>query len=208
MEKKNRDRKIATVEITSTALMTAIICILAPIAIHIPVSPVPITLATFAIYFMTYILGMKMSVIAVIVYLLLGAAGLPVFGSYSGGIARLFAAAGGYMWGYIPMAAVEGYFVDHLPEKRAVQIGGMILATLACYLPGTMWLSAQLHMNFIAGLGVGVIPYIPGDTVKIIITILVAPEVKRRLMKSGVLPQAVRAKVNAPDGDGAGESQN
>ncbi len=206
MENRNKDRKITTLEITSTALMTAIICILAPVAIQIPVSPVPITLATFAIYFMTYILGMKMSVIAVIVYLLLGAVGLPVFGGYSGGVSRLFAAAGGYMWGYIPMAAVEGYFVDRLPDKRAVQILGMILATLACYLPGTIWLSAQLNVSFVAGLGTGVLPYIPGDTVKIIVTMLVAPEVKKRLAKGGVLPQTVKAKARAGADDSVSDS--
>ena len=73
---------------TTTALMTAVICILAPISIPIPVSPVALTLCTFAIYLTAYILPPRQALASVGLYLLLGAVGLPVFSGYGGGISR------------------------------------------------------------------------------------------------------------------------
>ena len=74
-----------TTELTRIALMAAVLCVLAPISIPIPVSSVALSLATFAIYLMAYILKPKQALASVSLYLLLGAAGLPVFAGYLGG---------------------------------------------------------------------------------------------------------------------------
>ena len=75
-------------------LMAAVICILGPISLAIPISPVPISLGSMAVYFVVSVLGMKRGTISVIIYMLLGFAGLPVFSGFSGGAGKLFANCG------------------------------------------------------------------------------------------------------------------
>lgn len=77
--------------LTMTALMTAVICIFAPISIPIPVSPVALTLGTFAMYLTAYVLPPRQALAAIGLYLLLGAAGLPVFSGYTAGLSRFAA---------------------------------------------------------------------------------------------------------------------
>ena len=87
--------------IVSIALMTAVICVISPFAIAIPVSPVPISLATFAIYLTVIILGWEDGTISVLVYVLLGFAGAPVFTGFTGGAGKVLGPTGGYIIGYI-----------------------------------------------------------------------------------------------------------
>ena len=82
-------------------LMTAILCLIAPVSILLPISPVPVSLGTLAIYFVSLVLGRKKSVICVSLYLLLGFAGLPVFTGFTGGVGKLLGPTGGYMIGYL-----------------------------------------------------------------------------------------------------------
>ena len=73
-----------------TAIMAAIICVCAPFSIPVPGLLVPISLATFAVYLAGGVLGAKRGALAVLVYILIGAVGLPVFSGFSGGLAKLF----------------------------------------------------------------------------------------------------------------------
>ena len=83
------------------ALFTAITCILAPLSIPIPISPVPITLTNLVLFISLYILSWKEALISYILYLLLGICGLPVFSGFSGGIGKLAGPTGGYLAGFI-----------------------------------------------------------------------------------------------------------
>lgn len=105
------------------ALMTAIICVIAPFAIIIPISPVPISLATFAIYLTIIILGWKDGVISVVLYVFLGFAGAPVFTGFTGGAAKILGPTGGYIIGYIFLAFIEGAFVDGARKTRPYEEG-------------------------------------------------------------------------------------
>lgn len=78
-----------TRKLTLIGLMSALLCILGPLSIPLPVSPVPITLTNFAVYIIVYILGMRSGTVSVLIYLCLGTAGLPVFSAFSGGLAKL-----------------------------------------------------------------------------------------------------------------------
>jgi len=80
---------------------------------------------------------------------------------------------------------IVGFFVDHFPGKVALHIVGMVLGLAICYIFGTVWLAGQLNMTFVAGLGVGVIPYLPGDAVKIIFTALIGPKLRREIYRLG-----------------------
>lgn len=171
--------KMTTAQMTVTALMTAITCILGPMALPIPVSPVPISLTNLVIYFMAYILGMKLSTISYIVYLLLGIVGLPVFSGFSGGLAKVAGPTGGYLVGFIFLALIAGFAVEKFPGKLYIHAIGMVIGTAICYIFGTVWLSGQLGRTFVEGLSVGVIPYLPGDAVKIILALILGPQIKK-----------------------------
>lgn len=173
-----------TKNMTVIGLMTAVICIVAPFSIPIPLSPVPITLTNFMIFIAVYILGMKSASICVILYLILGAVGLPVFSSFSGGLAKLAGPTGGYLAGFFLIAVIQGFFIEHFPRKKYAAIPGMIIGMAVCYTFGTAWLAWQTEQSFIAALAIGVLPYLPGDAVKIITAAIAGPKLRAAVRQS------------------------
>ncbi|MGI6096185.1 MAG: biotin transporter BioY [Lachnospiraceae bacterium] len=170
---------LTTYQLTLIAVMTAITCILGPLSIPLPFSPVPISFTNLAIYFTVFVLGMKLSTVSCVIYLLIGLVGIPVFSGFSGGFAKLAGPTGGYLIGFIFLALIAGFFIERFPGKLNMAVIGMILGMAVCYLFGTVWLSRQLSVNFFAGLSIGVIPYLPGDAIKIIIAALIGPTLRR-----------------------------
>ncbi|MBR2263835.1 MAG: biotin transporter BioY, partial [Firmicutes bacterium] len=119
-------------------------------------------------------------------YMLLGAIGVPVFAGYSAGAAALVGPTGGYLLGYLPLAVLTGWFADHYSDIFSLVVG-MVLGTAILYALGTLWLAKQLQMSFREGLAAGVIPFIPGDAAKIVITVLLGPLLKNTLKKAGYM---------------------
>ena len=167
------------------ALMVGVTCILGPLAISIPISPVPISLTNLAVYFAVYVLGMKRGTFSYCLYLLIGLIGLPVFSGFTGGPGKLLGPTGGYLIGFVFMAVCCGFFVEK-SSHRAIHIAGMIVGTAVCYLFGTAWLAHLTGMTFQAALGAGVIPFIPGDLAKIIIAAAAGPVLRSRLRQAGL----------------------
>ena len=163
------------------AMMTAITCILAPLSIPIPVSPVPISLTNLVLLISVYILGWKDASISFIIYLLLGLAGLPVFSGFSGGLGKIAGPTGGYLAGFIFMTGIAGLAVDIFSGKRLPAVIGMALGTAVAYAFGTAWLAIQMDLTFISALSIGVLPYLAGDTLKIILAVIAGPMLKKRL---------------------------
>lgn len=168
------------------ALMAAVTCILGPLSLNIPVSPVPISFTNLAVYFTVYVLGMKRGTISYLIYLLIGLAGIPVFSAFTGGPGKLFGPTGGYLIGFIFMALICGFFIEKWPSKLYLHFIGMVLGTAVCYLFGTVWLAYQANMGFYAALASGVIPFIVGDLVKIIIALLAGPAIRQQLKRAGL----------------------
>ena len=156
-------RSTHTYAMVTTAFMAAVTCILAPLSI--PIGPVPISLTNLAIYLS--------------LYLLIGLAGLPVFSGFSGGIGKLAGPTGGYIIGFIPMAIIAGIIIDHF-RKRWIQLLGMIIGTAVCYVFGTAWFCMQAGYTVSAALAVCVIPFIPGDLVKMVIALTIGPVIRQR----------------------------
>ena len=163
------------------AMMTAITCILAPLSIPIPVSPVPISLTNLVLLISVYILGWKDASISFIIYLLLGLAGLPVFSGFSGGLGKIAGPTGGYLAGFIFMTVIAGLAVDIFSGKRLPAVIGMALGTAVASAFGTAWLAIQMDLTFISALSIGVLPYLAGDTLKIILAVIAGPMLKKRL---------------------------
>ena len=170
------NQRIKTKQMVLIALMTAVTCVLGPLSIPLPFSPVPISLTNFAIFLAIFVLGMKNGTISFIIYLLLGAVGVPVFSSFRGGLQVLAGPTGGYLIGFIFLALIMGFALDHFDRKLLPTIIGMIIGMVVCYAFGTVWLAKLLSLSFKEGLMMGVIPYLPGDAAKIIIAAIVGPK--------------------------------
>ena len=115
------NQKIRTKQMVLIALMTAVTCVLGPLSIPLPFSPVPISLTNFAIFLAIFVLGMKSGTISFIIYLLLGAVGVPVFSSFRGGLQVLAGPTGGYLIGFIFLALIMGFALDHLTVSSFLQ---------------------------------------------------------------------------------------
>lgn len=180
---KEEKEKLFTVRgMVFMAIFSALICVAAPFSVQ--VGPIPITLATFAIYLAGAILGGKRGMIAVIVYIMLGAVGLPVFSNFSGGFTALLGPTGGYIIGYIPLVFLSGIFAEINSKKhRAVlnMIIGMLLGTIALYTFGTAWFMIMTKSSLGRALALCALPFIPGDGLKIVCVSAIAIPLKSKL---------------------------
>ena len=163
-----------TKKITMIGLMTAVTCILGPLSLPLP----------FAVFLSIYILGMKYGTISLLIYLALGTIGLPVFSSFSGGLGKLAGPTGGYLFGFIFLALIHGFFMLRFHKKTFASIIGMTLGMIACYLFGTIWLALHMSLTFKAALMIGVIPYLPGDAVKIALAAIIGPKLSSAIQKT------------------------
>lgn len=161
------------------ALMAALICAIAPVAV--PVGPIPITLATFAVYLAGALLGAKDGTLAVALYLLLGAVGLPVFSGFSGGFSRIVGATGGYLVGYLPCAAMIGFASDRWGDRKWTIPLAMAAGTAACYALGTAWYMGFSGVNLGGAMVACVVPFLPGDALKIAAASAVAAALRGRM---------------------------
>lgn len=177
--KEARDKLFTVRGMVYMAIFAAIICIAAPVSVQI--GPIPITLATFAIYLAGAILGGKRGMIAVIVYIMLGAVGLPVFSNFNGGFTALLGPTGGYIIGYIPLVLLTGIFSDMNSKKHWTMIIGMLLGTVALYTFGTAWFMIMTGSSLGRALALCALPFIPGDALKIACVSAIAIPLKSRL---------------------------
>ena len=171
----------STKRLTLIGLMTALLCILAPLSIPLPLSPVPLSLTNFVLFLSLYILGTTNSFICYLVYLLLGLAGVPVFSNFSGGAAKLLGPTGGYLFGFLFLIPITGIIMQKWKNSRLIAFGGMVLGHLVCCFFGTAWLAYQTHASFGASLFSGVVLFIPGDLIKMFLALLIGPELRKRL---------------------------
>ncbi|WP_352400552.1 biotin transporter BioY [Anaerotignum sp.] len=170
-----------TKDLTKIALMTAIICILAPISIPIPASPVALTLCTFALYLSTYVLSPKQAVAATALYILIGAIGIPVFSGYTAGLAKFAGPGGGYIVGYLFLVAISATFVRKYPNSPFLQMSGALIGTIVTYIIGTYWMATVTNASFLNTLPAGALIFIPLDIVKIFISCVVGRKVQHYL---------------------------
>jgi len=148
-----------------TALLSAMLCLLAPLSI--PVGAVPVTLATFGVCLASLISTRRGALLTVALYITLGAVGLPVFAGFSGGIQALVGPTGGYLLGYLPMSlCISAACQDGLRPFWRMAVG-MIGGLLVCYAIGTVWYAVSANVTFGSALWICVLPFLPFDAVKL-----------------------------------------
>ena len=175
-------KTFTTKEIVLTAMFTAIIDVSSWITI--PNGPVSFTLQTFAVFCAALILGGRNSLFSVVVYLLRGAVGLPVFAGFSGGVSALVSNSGGYLVGFLFIPIMywvgEKFFGESLP----VRIVSLVLGLAICYAFGTAWFMYAYARNVEAvSLGQAmkwcVTPFVPFDLIKMALAIIISDRVKK-----------------------------
>lgn len=158
-----------TYDLVYIALFAVLIAICAWISVP---TTVPFTLQTFGIFLTVGLLGGKRGSMAVLVYILLGAAGIPVFSGFTGGIGRLLGNTGGYIVGFLASALVMWALEKVMGRKTWALAVQMVLGLIACYAIGTVWFMVVYSgttgaVGLMTVLGWCVIPFIIPDLIKI-----------------------------------------
>ncbi|MDO5389171.1 MAG: biotin transporter BioY [Clostridia bacterium] len=172
--------KLTTKEMVITALFAAIFCIMGPISI--PIGPIPVSLTNFVIYISCYMLSTKNAVLSYIIYMLLGAVGLPVFSGFAGGIGKLAGPTGGYIVGFIFTAVISGIVINKFYNNKLISALGMLLGLIVVYAFGTAWFAfLNGDKTIYEILKLCVIPFIAVDIIKIAIAAIIGPIFKSKL---------------------------
>ena len=163
-------------ELCACGLGAAVMTICTWIAIPLP-SGISVTMQTFAVFLITALLGTKLGLTTVLVYLALGAAGVPVFSGMRGGLSVLMGVTGGYLIGFLFTAVVTGLLIRRLGRSVPALILSMVLGLAVCYLFGTIWFQLLYTgtngngMAFASILGLCVLPYLLPDAVKLALAV-------------------------------------
>lgn len=169
-----------TRDLVRIALCSAAICVLAPFSV--PIGAVPISLATLGVYIASGILGSKKGTIAVIIYILIGIMGVPVFSGFGSGLGKVLGVTGGYLIGYIPCAFISGKIIENSSRDKRTCIIAFIIATFILYAFGTAWFMAQTKNGLIESLTMCVVPFLMGDLLKIIVASFVSEKAVKLIM--------------------------
>ena len=178
-----------TLMLSLTALFAAVLAAASWISVPLPFTPVPINLGTLAVTLTGALLGRKYGPLSVLIYILLGAVGVPVFAGFTGGLSHIVGPTGGYIAGYLTSSFICGVLIDQFYSSDKTS-GNLILiaaaaflGTASCYIIGTIWFMHLTGNDLAASLGMCVIPFLPGDALKIAAAAAIVPPLKNALAK-------------------------
>ena len=184
MTEKTENRKpspLRTADIAYIAICAAIIAVLSWISVP---AMVPFTLQTFAVFCTLGLIGGKRGTIAVLVYILMGAIGLPVFAGFRGGIGALLGSTGGYILGFVLIGLLYWLTETVTDGRLPFRIGAMLVGLLLCYAFGTAWFMVVYArqsgpVGLTAALSWCVFPFIIPDLLKLALAVLVSEKLRR-----------------------------
>lgn len=155
----------------------------AHVSLPLPFTPVPITLQTFAVFLVGMVVGPTAGFAAMMVYLAEGAAGLPVFSPHGpGGFAQLLGPTGGFLFSYPLAAAAAGWLVRgtrFISSRFALAVAAGVLASVVVFALGAGWLVLYAHKSASLAWQLGVVPFLPGDAVKIMASAFIFSSLQR-----------------------------
>ena len=168
----------AAADLVRIAAANILLILCAHVVIPLPFTPVPITGQTFGVLLVAVLFGARRSALTLILYLLEGAAGLPVFQPLGlPGIARFLGPTAGYLIAYPFAAFITGWLVERgatvtLPRAFKSQpagaplVGALICGEAIIFLGGCTWLALGMHLGWLAAFQGGALPFFPGEIVK------------------------------------------
>ncbi len=164
----------------SIVLIGLFVAIMAVCAwVSIPMVPIPVTLQTMGVFITASILGAKKGTVSIIIYILLGAIGLPVFSNFTGGFGVLLSPTGGFIIGFILTTIITGFITEYFKSKIYTSIIAMTLGLVACYSIGTLWYCIYASVDILTALLVCVVPFLIGDAVKIGVSAILVDRLKK-----------------------------
>ncbi len=152
-----------------STIMAALITVGAYIAI--PIGPVPVVLQNLFVMLAGLLLGGRWGFVSVTVYLLAGAVGLPVFAGGTGGLGKFVGPTGGYLVGFAAAAFVIGSISERGKGRILIDVVAMLTGTIIIYAFGVSWLKIATGMSTAQALVAGMVPFLPGDALKIAVAI-------------------------------------
>ncbi len=180
-----KNKKSSVYQLTVCALMAAVMCVIGPMSI--PIGAVPVSFTNFVICLTACLLGWKWGSVSVIVYVLLGTFGLPVFSGYAGGLAKLAGPTGGYIIGYVFITLIGGAFIVRFRSSYIWTVIGLVLGVAVTYAFGTAWFVIQMKCELWYAMTVCVLPFIGWDLLKICAATAVGATVRRALIRSHLI---------------------
>jgi len=176
--------KLRAIDATLVVGGSLLMATCAHISIPLWFTPVPITLQTFGVLFLALTLGGWRASAALVLYLVEGAAGLPVFSPHGpGGVAQLFGPTGGYLMAYPFAALAAGVIADKFSHQSRV-LGfamGAVASSMLIFASGAVWLAAVTHRSLSTIFMIAVLPFLPGDVLKSVAAIAAAMGARRIL---------------------------
>ena len=170
-----------TFRLVLTAMFAAILAVASWISVPLPFTPVPINLATLAVTLTGALLGSRYGSLSVIIYLLLGAVGVPVFAGFTGGLGHIAGPTGGYIVGYLTSVFICGLVIE-LTGKDDVKWWttaiAAVLGTFSCYVLGTIWFIVLTNNTLAASMTMCVLPFLPGEVFKLVAASVIVPVLK------------------------------
>ncbi|MDE5867022.1 MAG: biotin transporter BioY [Lachnospiraceae bacterium] len=182
--KKIESGKPSTREIVYIGMFAAILAILSQISIPMP-SGMPITLQTFAVALTGYVLAWKRGTAGTLIYILLGAVGVPVFSGLRGGVQVLAGHTGGFIWGFVFMAMLCGIGIMQENKTLGIMIGFIGLAI--CHLFGIIQFAVVMKMDFLKSFLLASAPYLIKDAVSVILAYILGYRIRKSLLKANLL---------------------
>ena len=178
--------RFRTLDLAYIALFAVLMAVCAWITVPLPKPLVQFTMQTFAMFMALTTLGGRRGLYAMVVYLLLGAVGVPVFSGFRGGLGVLLDTTGGYIIGFVAAALVYWLLTAKLGDSLPVMVAACVLGLAVCYAFGTAWfLVVYARVNGPIGvttaLGWCVFPYIIPDLLKLALAIILSRRVKKFL---------------------------
>ncbi|MBI5166309.1 MAG: biotin transporter BioY [candidate division NC10 bacterium] len=168
--------------IAAFSLMTGLA---AQVSIPLPFTPVPITGQTFAVLLTGALLGSRRGALSILLYLGEGAAGLPVFAGGTGGFSRFIGPTGGYLIGFVVAAYLVGALAERGWDRRFWRaVVAMLVGEGAIYLFGLLWLARFVPSGKVFSLGM--LPFLPGDLIKLILAATALPSAWAILRRLGL----------------------
>ncbi len=170
-----------TKDVVFIALMAAVMSVLAQIAIPLAFVPVPFTLQVFGVVLAGLILNPADAFMSMLVYILLGTAGLPVFAQFEAGAAAVIGPKGGFLISF-PLAAYVISLIVRKKDTWLLKLAGCAAGLAVIYAAGTLQLSAVTGMGMAKAVYTGALPFIPLDAAKAFLAAAVAKPVKRAVL--------------------------
>lgn len=178
-----RNHKLSIQELTTIGMFTAILCVLSILQIPMP-SGVPLTLQTFAVALIGYMLGNKKGVLCILLYLCIGFLGLPVFTGMTGGLGKLFSFTGGFLYGFLFLALLCGTSVRYRNKYFSLFLG--YLGLLLCHMFGSLHYAFLTQSSMIQAFLLVSIPYLPKDILLITAACLLSSLLHKTLRKADI----------------------